>query len=101
MPSIIGKEQPRIDGPLKVSGKAMYSSDHYFPGMVFAVPVCATIANGAVLGIDVRAAEKMPGVHAIYHRANLGRIFRATVNQKFDADMSRLDEIRAPLEDDV
>jgi xanthine dehydrogenase YagR molybdenum-binding subunit len=101
MSSIIGKEQPRIDGPLKVSGKAMYSSDHFFPGMLFAVPVCATVANGEVLGIDIRAAEKMPGVRAIYHRANLGRIFRATVNQKFDVDMSRLDEIRAPLEDDV
>ncbi len=99
--SVIGKEQPRIDGPLKVSGGALYSSDHSFPGMLFAVPVCATIANGEIRRIDASAAGKMPGVRAIYHRGNIGRIFRATVNQKFDADMSRVDENRAPLEDDV
>ena len=36
---------PRVDGPLKVSGVAMYTSDHNLPGMLYAVPVCATIAN--------------------------------------------------------
>jgi xanthine dehydrogenase YagR molybdenum-binding subunit len=101
MSSVIGKEQPRIDGPLKVSGRAMYSSDHHFPGMVYAVPVCATIANGEVRSIDTGAAEKMPGVRAIYHRGNLGKIFRAAANGKFDAEMSKVDEARAPLEDDV
>jgi xanthine dehydrogenase YagR molybdenum-binding subunit len=101
MASVIGKEQPRVDGPLKVSGKATYTSDHHFPGMVFAVPVCATIANGDIQGIDTDGAAKMPGVRAIYHRGNLGRIFRAAVNPYFDADMVRVDENRAPLEDDV
>ena len=54
--SVIGKAQPRVDGPLKVSGKAMYTSDHHFPGMLYAVPVCATIANGQVQKIDTSAA---------------------------------------------
>jgi xanthine dehydrogenase YagR molybdenum-binding subunit len=101
MESLIGKEQPRVDGPQKVSGRATYTSDHYFPGMVYAVPVCATIAAGDILRIDTVAAAKMPGVRAIYHRGNLGRIFRAAVNHRFDAGMSRVDEIRAPFEDDV
>src|SRR5258705_10206843 len=99
--SVIGKAQPRVDGPLKVSGKALYTSDHQFPGMVYAVPVCSTIAKGHVQRIDTSAAEKMPGVHAIFHRGNIGTLSRATVNHEFGADMSRLDETRAPLEDDV
>jgi len=37
---------PRIDGPFKVSGTAQYASDFHFPGMLYAVPVEATIANG-------------------------------------------------------
>src|SRR5258705_11956257 len=101
MMSVIGKKTPRVDGPLKVSGKAMYASDHHFPGMVYAVPVCSTIANGEIQSIDTAAAEKMPGVCAIFHRRNIGRLARAEVNHEFGADMSRLDETRAPLEDDV
>src|ERR1700722_2650097 len=99
--SVIGKAQPRVDGPLKVSGKAMYTSDHHFPGMLYAVPVCATIANGEVQKIDTSTAEKMPGVRAIFLRNNLGKLFRAKVDQSFGAEMSYLDETRAPLEDDV
>src|ERR1700704_5598502 len=101
MMSAIGEKTPRVDGPLKVSGKAMYASDHHFPGMVYAVPVCTTIANGEILAIDTSVAEKMPGVRAIFHRGNIGRLSRAAVNHEFGADMSRLDETRAPLEDDV
>src|SRR5258705_3305622 len=101
MMSVIGKKTPRVDGPLKVSGKAMYASDHDVPGMVYAVPVCSTIANGEIQSIDTAAAEKMPGVRAIFHRRNIGRLARAGGNHEFGADMSRFDERRPPLEDDV
>src|SRR6202049_522026 len=97
----IGKAQPRVDAPLKVSGKAMYTSDHHFPGMLYAVPVCATIANGEVQKIDTSAAEKMPGVRALFLRNSIGKLFRAKVDQSFGAEMSYLDETRPPLEDDV
>src|ERR1700720_3078778 len=99
--SVVGKPQPRIDGPLKVSGKAIYTSDHHFPGMLYAVPVCATIANGEVQKIDTSAAEKMPGVRAIFLRNSIGKLFRAKVDQSFGAEMSYLDETRPPFEDDV
>src|SRR6202171_2039015 len=99
--SIIGKAQPRVDGPLKVSGKAVYTADHPVPGMVYAAPVCSTIANGEIQGIDTGAAGKMPGVRAIFHRKNIGRLFRASVSQSFGAEMSYVDETRPPLEDDV
>src|SRR5437764_10894306 len=99
--SVIGKAQPRVDGPLKVSGKATYTSDHNFPGMLYAVPVCATIANGEVQKIDSSAAEKMPGVRAIFVRGNIGKLFRASADESFGPEMSHLDENRPPLEDDV
>ena len=73
----IGRSTPRVDGPLKVSGKAQYTSDFHFPGTLYAVPVEATIANGRVVTLDTTAAEKMPGVRAILHRANIGPIFRS------------------------
>ena len=39
---------PRVDGPLKVTGAARYSSDYNLPGMLYAAPMCATIASGTI-----------------------------------------------------
>ena len=89
---------PRVDGPLKVSGVAMYTSDHNLPGMLYAVPVCATIANGAITSIDSSRAETMPGVKAIYQRNNIGKLFRTAPAQGF---VGILDERRPPFEDDT
>ena len=96
--SPIGRKTPRVDGPLKVSGKAEYASDFHFPGMLYAVPVEATIANGRITKLDTAAAEKMPGVRAIFHRENIGKIFRSVLGQGFDGIV---DERRPPFEDDV
>src|ERR1700712_3114164 len=89
---------PRIDGALKVSGGAMYTSDHNLPGMLYAVPVCATIGKGRITSLNTAAAEKMPGVKAVYHRGNVGKIFRSPPPVGFSGI---LDERRPPFEDDV
>jgi xanthine dehydrogenase YagR molybdenum-binding subunit len=81
-----------------VSGVAQYTSDFNFPGQLYAVPVEATIANGRVVKLDTSAAEKMPGVRAIFHRENIGRIFRSIPGPGFEGI---IDERRPPFEDDV
>jgi xanthine dehydrogenase YagR molybdenum-binding subunit len=96
--SPIGRKIPRVEGPLKVSGTAQYASDFHFPGMLYAVPVEATIASGRVTKLDTAAAEKMPGVRAIFHRENIGKIVRSVQGQGFERIV---DERRPPLEDDV
>jgi xanthine dehydrogenase YagR molybdenum-binding subunit len=96
--SWIGRDTPRVDGTLKVTGAARYTSDFNFPGMLYAVPVEATIANGRVVQLDTAVAEKMPGVRAVFHRQNIGRIFRSIAEPGF-AGIS--DERRPPFEDDI
>src|SRR6478735_1607059 len=96
--SPIGRSTPRVDGPLKVSGKAQYASDFHFPGQLYAVPVEATIASGRVVKLDTAAAEKMPGVRAIFHRENIGKIFRSVAGPGFEGIC---EERRPPFEDDV
>src|SRR5262249_1829958 len=96
--SPIGRDTPRVDGPLKVTGLAQYTSDFHFPGMLYAVPVEATIANGKLVALDVAAAEKMAGVRAVFHRGNIGKIFRSTPAPGFDRVC---EERRPPFEDDV
>jgi len=96
--SPVGRETRRIDGPFKVTGLAQCTSDFRFPSMLYAVPVEATIANGRVLKLDTATAEKMPGLRAILHRGNIGRIFRATYEAGFEGIT---EEGRPPFEDDI
>jgi xanthine dehydrogenase YagR molybdenum-binding subunit len=95
---VIGVATPRIDGPLKVSGSAMYASDHHFPGLLYGWPVCATISNGKITRLDTGAAEKMPGVVAVYHRENIGKLYRVPPSTGFTMI---IDEKRPPFEDDT
>lgn len=92
-PDAIGRPSARVDGPLKVSGAARYAADFMPPGMLHAVPVCATIAHGRVTGIDTEAATSMPGVHVVLHHGNRPALYRAASGS--------IDERRPPLDDDI
>ena len=93
---IIGAAVPRIDGPLKTTGTARYSLDHDFPGLVHGVAVQSTIGKGRIRSLDVSAAEKMPGVLAVFHHGNLENVYRTFPHQQ-DGSMA---ETRPPFEDD-
>jgi xanthine dehydrogenase YagR molybdenum-binding subunit len=83
---------------LKVTEKAQYTSDFHFPGMLYAVPIEATIANGRVVKLDTTAAGTMPGVRAIFHRENIGKIFGSVL----EPGMEGICEERRPaFADDV
>ena len=96
--SPIGRSTPRVDGAMKVSGKAQYTSDFHFPGTLYAVPVEATIANGRIVKLDTSAAGKMPGVRAIFHRENIGKMLRSTLGEGMEGIC---EERRPPFEDDI
>jgi xanthine dehydrogenase YagR molybdenum-binding subunit len=91
--AIIGEGVPRIDGPLKTTGSARYASDYNFPGLVYAVPVRATIASGKILHIDSTAAEAMPGVCLVMHHGNIMPLYR-------NASGGRNSENRPAFEDE-
>jgi xanthine dehydrogenase YagR molybdenum-binding subunit len=90
---VIGSPLNRVDGPKKVTGTAIYTSDHHFDGMLYAVPVRATVAAGTIKTLDTSAAEKMPGVRLVLHSGNIGKLNRPT------ARSGMIDERRPPLAD--
>ena len=59
---ITGKRRPRLDGPVKVTGRAVYTHDARKPEMLHARVVRSPYAHAKVLSIDTSAAEKIPGV---------------------------------------
>jgi xanthine dehydrogenase YagR molybdenum-binding subunit len=62
----IGKPIERWDGLLKATGKARYTADVQLPGMLYARFVNSTVPHAKVISIDTSAAEKHPGVKAVY-----------------------------------
>jgi xanthine dehydrogenase YagR molybdenum-binding subunit len=56
----------RLDGPVKVTGRAKYGADNNFPGMAYGCVVVSTIANGEIAAMDVTAAKSAPGVIGVY-----------------------------------
>src|SRR5262249_22289275 len=61
----IGESLEREDGAPKVKGEFAYSSDLNAPGMLWGHTVRSPHAHARIRGIDVSAAVKMPGVHAV------------------------------------
>ncbi|HTD21982.1 MAG TPA: xanthine dehydrogenase family protein molybdopterin-binding subunit [Terriglobales bacterium] len=62
---LLGKRISRVDGPVKVSGRAKYTYDVHRPGMLFGKVLRSPYAHAKVVSIDTSAAEKMPGVKAV------------------------------------
>ncbi|HEY3740092.1 MAG TPA: molybdopterin cofactor-binding domain-containing protein, partial [Bryobacteraceae bacterium] len=65
MPNSIGQPIDRVDGRLKVTGKALYTADHKIKNLAHGVLVTSTIAKGRIRSIDTQAALRAPGVIAV------------------------------------
>jgi len=71
---LVGAPRDRVDGPLKVTGRAVYAGDNDVQGLVHAVVVPSTIANGRIVAIDTTAARQAPGVLEIMTHLNAPRV---------------------------
>lgn len=71
---ITGTPVSRIDGILKVTGKADYSTDHPVKNVAYAVLFKSTIAAGSIASIDAADAEKAPGVLAVITHMNAPKL---------------------------
>src|SRR5262249_8419591 len=68
---MIGQAINRVDGPLKVSGRATYAYEHWEAGQpLYGFILCATIGRGHITGIDVSRAEMSPGVRLVMTHRN-------------------------------
>jgi xanthine dehydrogenase YagR molybdenum-binding subunit len=71
--AVLGKSVQRIDGPLKVSGRAKYSYDIARPGLLHARILRSPHPHARVTALDLSAAEKAPGVKAVLSIAEPGK----------------------------
>jgi hypothetical protein len=52
----------RVDGRLKVTGRALYAADNAIPNVSYAALVYSSVARGTVERIDAAAAQRNPDV---------------------------------------
>ena len=57
-----GQPLTRLDGPLKVTGRATYAADRRPDGLLYAVMATASVARGRLASLDIAAAKAHPGV---------------------------------------
>jgi xanthine dehydrogenase YagR molybdenum-binding subunit len=70
----MGEPVPRYDARLKVTGAARYPSDAPVSSPAFAVLVTSPIARGRITGMDLAAAQAVPGVLDILTHENTGEL---------------------------
>ena len=94
-----GKPISRIDGRLKVIGKATYSAEFNQPNMAYAFPVRATISHGTIVFIDEAAAKKEPGVLSIITYKNALKLKPLDMQAQMKSGAAFLGENLPPLQD--
>jgi CO/xanthine dehydrogenase Mo-binding subunit len=65
MTQVVGKPTPRVEGELKVTGKALYSADFNLPGTLWGRCLRSPIPYGRIRRIDTSKAWQVPGVKAV------------------------------------
>lgn len=70
----VGTPQSRVDGRLKVTGRALYAADHPADGVLYAAVADSSIGRGRITGIDDRAARAHPGVQRVISHLNAPRL---------------------------
>ena len=65
MIQVVGKPTPRVEGELKVTGKALYSADFNLPGTLWGRCLRSPIPYGRIRRIDTNKAWQVPGVKAV------------------------------------
>jgi xanthine dehydrogenase YagR molybdenum-binding subunit len=97
----MGKNRPRMEGPLKVTGRAKYTYDVKLPGMLYGRMIGAAIPAGEILSVDTSKAEALPGVKATWTADS--RVVRfagqdvaavAAVSPEIAEDAARLVEVK-------
>lgn len=103
--TVVGGDQQRVDGVAKASGRAKYSYDITFPGMLYGMILRSTIARGKLTGLELDDARKLPGVKAVLALKDVGKKVRfvgdeiaAVAAPTLDLCRDAIERIRATYE---
>jgi CO/xanthine dehydrogenase Mo-binding subunit len=67
---IVGKSQPRVDIPAKITGRFTYMQDFKVPGMLHGRVVRPTAIGAKLENVDDNALKKIPGIVKVVREGN-------------------------------
>ncbi|MEW5815048.1 MAG: xanthine dehydrogenase family protein molybdopterin-binding subunit [Spirochaetota bacterium] len=91
---IVGKKVPKIDGVELVTGKAQFTGDLSFPGMLYGYARRAGVAAGKIKKIDVSPAFEVPGVRTVLLFSDIPGPNIIGILPPYDQPLLARDEIR-------
>jgi xanthine dehydrogenase molybdenum-binding subunit len=92
---VVGKYAFRPDAHAKVIGEAKFTDDFSFPGMLHAAVLRAGVPHAILRRIDVQAARRQPGVHAVLTAADIpGRVNHGVIYQDWPALIGEGEPVR-------
>ena len=62
---LVGASVPRVDGPEKVTGSAIYGLDAQIDGMLWMKILRSPFPHARIVSVDTSAASALPGVHLV------------------------------------
>jgi len=92
----VGKGVPRVDGPAKVTGDAIYTADIYLKGMLQGKILRSPYPHARILHIDTARALKVTGVRAVVTGKDTSKVkFAQSMKTKVpDKAFLALDKVR-------
>ncbi|HEY3117637.1 MAG TPA: molybdopterin cofactor-binding domain-containing protein, partial [Chloroflexota bacterium] len=70
--SNFAKPEIRVEGELKVRGRARYAADVQMPGMLWAAYLKSPVPHARIVSIDTSMAKAVQGVHAVLTHEDIG-----------------------------
>ena len=89
----IGVPKPLVDGPEKVSGKALYSGDFVPKNCLVGRIMRSPVAHAEIINIDISEAHKLPGVKVIITGDETDEPFGILPIARFEFPLAR-DKVR-------
>jgi CO/xanthine dehydrogenase Mo-binding subunit len=71
----IGQPAGHIEGPAKVTGRALYTADVTLPGMLWGSCLRNPFPHVRILSLDASQARQLLGVHAVLTSADLPELY--------------------------
>ncbi len=79
--TVVGAAETKVDARKLVLGRPVYAFDKSVDGMLYGALLTSPHAHARILDIDTRAAEALPGVHAVLTYKNVPRVKHASGGQ--------------------
>ncbi|MCL5961072.1 MAG: 4-hydroxybenzoyl-CoA reductase subunit alpha [Chloroflexi bacterium] len=91
---VIGKAVPKKDARVKATGRAKYTGDLKFPGMLYGKILWSPYAHARIVSIDTSKAEALPGVKAVISGKDVPDVYYGLSPARYDEQVLCKDKAR-------